>query len=58
MNLRLNDEEDEELRRRAEQEGGSMQEIAGTAIRVCTSGRKTRLACRGERRRNPGLPHR
>ncbi|HWC36286.1 MAG TPA: ribbon-helix-helix protein, CopG family [Mycobacteriales bacterium] len=44
MNLRLTDEEAEALRRRAEQEGRSMQEVARTAIREYTSDRKTRLA--------------
>ena len=32
MNLRLSDEESEALRRRAEQEGRSMQDVASTAI--------------------------
>jgi predicted transcriptional regulator len=44
MTLRLTDEEAEALRRRAEQEGRSMQEVARTAIREYTSDRKTRLA--------------
>ncbi|HVV77249.1 MAG TPA: ribbon-helix-helix protein, CopG family [Mycobacteriales bacterium] len=43
MNLRLTDEEAEALRRRAEQEGRSMQEVARTAIREYTSDRQTRL---------------
>lgn len=43
MNLRLTDEEAEALRRRAEQEGRSMQEVAREAIRQYTSGRQERL---------------
>lgn len=43
MNLRLSDEEAEALRRRAEQEGRSMQEVAREAIRQYTSGRQDRL---------------
>jgi predicted transcriptional regulator len=44
MTLRLTDEEAEALRRRAEQEGRSMQEVARTAIREYTTDRNTRLA--------------
>jgi predicted transcriptional regulator len=43
MNLRLSDEEADALRRRAEQEGRSMQEVAREAIRQYTSGRHERL---------------
>jgi hypothetical protein len=44
MNLRLTDEETEALRRRAEQEGRSMQDVAREAIRQYTAGRQERLA--------------
>jgi len=43
MNLRLSEEEADALRRRAEQEGRSMQEVAREAIRQYTSGRPERL---------------
>jgi len=43
MNLRLSDEEADALRRRAEQEGRSMQEVARDAIRQYTNGRQERL---------------
>ncbi len=44
MNLRLNESETEALRRRAELEGRSMQEVARTAIREYTTDRPRRLA--------------
>jgi predicted transcriptional regulator len=43
MNLRLSDEEASALRRKAEQEGRSMQEVAREAIRQYTSDRAARL---------------
>lgn len=43
MNLRLNDAETAALRRRAEQEGRSMQEVAKSAINEYVSGRPARL---------------
>lgn len=49
MNLRLSDEEASALRRKAEQEGRSMQEVAREAIRQYTSERTTRLATAVER---------
>jgi predicted transcriptional regulator len=49
MNLRLTDDETEALRRRAEQEGRSMQEVAREAIRQYTTGRQQRLAAAIER---------
>jgi predicted transcriptional regulator len=49
MNLRLTDEETEALRRRAEQEGRSMQDVARAAIRQYTAGRQERLAAAIER---------
>jgi len=49
MNLRLSDEETEALRRRAEQEGRSMQEVAREAIRQYTQDRQARLAASIER---------
>ena len=49
MNLRLTDEETDALRRRAEQEGRSMQEVARTAIRQYTTDRPARLAAAIER---------
>lgn len=49
MNLRLTDEETDALRRRAEQEGRSMQEVARTAIRQYTTDRPARLAVAIER---------
>jgi predicted transcriptional regulator len=44
MNLRLSDEETAALRRKAEQEGRSMQEVARSAIRQYTTDRPARLA--------------
>jgi hypothetical protein len=44
MNLRLTDDEAAALRRKADEEGRSMQEVARTAIRYYVSDRKTRLA--------------
>jgi plasmid stability protein len=44
MNLRLTDDETEALRRKAAQEGRSMQEVARTAIAQYTSDRPQRLA--------------
>lgn len=44
MTLRLDEAETEALRRRAEREGRSMQEVARTAIREYTSDRTARLA--------------
>ncbi|WP_373694984.1 MULTISPECIES: FitA-like ribbon-helix-helix domain-containing protein [Kineococcus] len=49
MNLRLTDEETEALRRRAEQEGRSMQEVARTAIDQYVSDRSARLRAAVER---------
>lgn len=43
MTLRLTDDEAEALRRRAEREGRSMQDVARTAIREYTADRKSRL---------------
>ena len=43
MTLRLTDEETEALRRTAEAEGRSMQEVARDAIRVYVSGREQRI---------------
>jgi hypothetical protein len=43
MNLRLTDAETEALRRRAQQEGRSMQEVARSAIAQYTSDRPARL---------------
>ena len=43
MNLRLSDEESEALRRRAEQEGRSTQDVARTAMREYVSERPARL---------------
>lgn len=43
MNLRLNNAETAALRRRAEQEGRSMQEVAKSAINEYVSGRPARL---------------
>ena len=43
MNLRLTDDETDALRRRAEQEGRSMQEVARTAIGEYVSDRPARL---------------
>jgi predicted transcriptional regulator len=44
MNLRLTDEESEALRKKAEQEGRSMQEVARAAIAQYVSERPHRLA--------------
>ena len=49
MNLRLSDEDAAALRRKADEEGRSMQEVARTAIRQYTSGRATRLAAAVDR---------
>ena len=49
MNLRLSDEEADALRRRAEQEGRSMQEVAREAIRQYTTDRRVRLTAAIER---------
>ena len=43
INLRLSDVETEALRKKAEQEGRSMQEVARTAIAQYTSDRRRRL---------------
>ncbi|MGH8889320.1 MAG: ribbon-helix-helix protein, CopG family [Acidothermaceae bacterium] len=44
MNLRLSDEEAAALKRKAEEQGRSMQEVAREAIRQYTADRQTRLA--------------
>jgi len=44
MNLRLTAEESEALRRKAADEGRSMQDVAREAIRQYTGDRQTRLA--------------
>jgi predicted transcriptional regulator len=44
MNLRLTDDETNALRRKAEQEGRSMQEVARSAIAQYVSDRPSRLA--------------
>lgn len=44
MNLRLSDDEAASLRRKAANEGRSMQEVARTAIRQYTADRPARLA--------------
>jgi hypothetical protein len=49
MNLRLTDGETEALRRKAAEEGRSMQEVARTAIAVYVSGRPERLRVAIER---------
>jgi hypothetical protein len=49
MNLRLTDDEAAALRRKAEDEGRSMQEVAREAIRQYTSERPARLAAAIER---------
>lgn len=49
MNLRLSDEEAAGLRRKAEEEGRSMQEVARTAIREYTTNPAARLAAAIER---------
>lgn len=43
MNLRLSEAEADALRRKAEEEGRSMQEVAREAIRQYISGRQQRL---------------
>jgi predicted transcriptional regulator len=52
MNLRLTDEEADALRRRAEQEGRSMQDVARTAIVEYVSDRPHRLWAAIERVRS------
>jgi len=52
MNLRLTDVETEALRRKAEQEGRSMQEVARAAIAEYTSDRPARLAAAIEKVRS------
>lgn len=49
MNLRLSDDEALSLRRKAEHEGRSMQEVARTAIQQYTSDRLARLRTAIER---------
>ena len=49
MNLRLTDDETAALRRKADEEGRSMQEVAREAIRQYTSDRTVRLAAAIER---------
>lgn len=49
MNLRLSDEEAAALRRKADEEGRSMQEVARTAIQAYTSERPARLRAAIER---------
>jgi hypothetical protein len=49
MNLRLTDDETAALRRKADEEGRSMQEVAREAIRDYTSDRTARLAAAIER---------
>jgi plasmid stability protein len=49
MNLRLTDGETEALRRKAAEEGRSMQEVARTAIAEYVSGRPERLRVAIER---------
>jgi predicted transcriptional regulator len=49
MNLRLSDEEAAALRRKAEEEGRSMQDIARAAIRQYTTDRPARLRAAIER---------
>lgn len=49
MNLRLNGEETEALRRKAAEEGRSMQEVARAAIAEYTSDRPARLRAAIER---------
>lgn len=44
MNLRLSDEDAAALRRKADEEGRSMQEVAKSAIRQYTTDRPARLA--------------
>ena len=52
MNLRLSDEEAAGLRRKAEEEGRSMQEVARTAIAEYVSRRPERLRAAIERVRH------
>jgi hypothetical protein len=52
MNLRLSEAETEALRRRAEQEGRSMQEVARAAIAAYVSDRPQRLRAAIERVRD------
>jgi len=52
MNLRLSDEDAMALRRKADEEGRSMQEVARMAIRQYTSDRPARLAAAIERIRS------
>lgn len=52
MNLRLSDAESEALRRKAEQQGRSMQEVARTAITEYVSDRPGRLKAAIERVRD------
>jgi hypothetical protein len=49
MNLRLSDSEADALRRKAAEEGRSMQEVAKTAIAEYVSGRPERLRAAIER---------
>jgi len=49
MNLRLSDDEAAALRRKADDEGCSMQEVARTAIRQYTTDRQSRLSAAIER---------
>jgi len=49
MNLRLSDDEAAALRRKADDEGRSMQEVARTAIRQYTTDRQSRLSAAIER---------
>jgi hypothetical protein len=49
MNLRLTDDEIDALRRKAEEEGRSMQEVARTAIAQYVSQRPQRLSAAIER---------
>ena len=49
MNLRLSDDEAAALRRKAEEEGRSMQDVARTAIREYTTDRRRRLTAAIER---------
>lgn len=52
MNLRLSEAETEALRRKAEQEGRSMQEVARAAIAAYVSDRPQRLRAAIERVRD------
>jgi plasmid stability protein len=49
MNLRLNEDETAALRRKADEEGRSMQDVAREAVRQYTSDRPARLALAIER---------